>query len=78
MEELTYEEHIKAKRDIIISQYTEQITQSLGNIKLNKEDIEDGILTPSFFNRTDVPETKKTILTLLTEKTEEELSKYTI
>ena len=78
MEELTYEEHIKAKRDIIISQYTEQITQSLRNIKLNKEDIKDGVLTPSFFNRTDISETKKTILTLLTKKTEEELSKYTI
>ena len=78
MEELTYEEHMKAKRDIIISQYTEQITQSLRNIELNKEDIEDGILTSSFFNRTDISKTKKALLTLLTEKTEEELSKYTI
>ena len=78
MEELTYAEHIAGKRKVILEQYTDQINNSLKNIELKNEDIEDGLLTDTFFNREDVSDIKKEILQLLTNKAKEELAKYTI
>ena len=78
MEELTYAEHIAGKRKVILEQYTDQINNSLRNIELKNEDIEDGLLTDTFFNREDVSDIKKEILQLLTNKAKEELAKYTI
>ena len=78
MEELTYAEHIAGKRKVILEQYTDQINNSLRNIELKVEDIEDGLLTDTFFNREDVSDIKKEILQLLTNKAKEELTKYTI
>ena len=59
MEELTYAEHIAGKRKVILEQYTDQINNSLRNIELNIGDIEDGLLTDTFFNREDVSSIKK-------------------
>ena len=78
MEELTYEEHLERKRKVILDQYRDQIDNSLRNIELKVEDIEDGLLTDTFFNREDISDIKKEILQLLTNKAKEELTKYTI
>lgn len=51
----------------------EKMDQILRNIVLYNEDISGGLLTESFFNRTDISENKKNELKILNKKLKESL-----
>ena len=63
MDELTYAEHVKAKRKALIHEYTSTVHKHIRNITLSKDDLSiDGFLSNHFFAKKDISDYKKLLL----------------
>ena len=78
MTELTYSEHVLGRRKTLVDDYCNETMVMLRNIILTKDDIENSILTDSFFLRDDVGIDKMSKLKYLTKTLKENLKDLTI
>jgi len=77
-DELTYSEHILVRREAVLKLYTSEIEPYLRNITLDKEDIENGLLTDHFFNSKKVNEKVTLILRDITDRVKYELKRLSL
>lgn len=74
--ELTYAEHVEAKKVEMMSEYDCEIKSLLRNIELTHSDVnEDGLLSDNFFNRNDVTKPKLKILKRLTDNIKNKINR---